>query len=238
MDKIRYERVVIISSDTEWQITKELLPHCEPIRCSPYGEWCVASMDVHGKSVDVPFVHGGWGKVSAAASAQYVIDRWHPRLLINLGACGGFEGQVAKGEILLVTSTIIYDIIEQIGDYEPPLAHYTTSLDLSWLRQPYPLSVTESVMMSADKDLDKQEIPHLSATFGAIAGDWESGAIAFVAHRNSTRCLILRGVSDVVGPDGGEAYGNMTLFREGTYAIMNTLLSSLPAWIVASCDNA
>lgn len=238
MNTSRYERVVIISSDTEWQVTKELLPHHGPLQCSPYGEWCVISMDLLGKAVEVPFVHGGWGKVSAAASAQYIIDQWHPHLLINLGTCGGFEGQVAKGEILLVTSTIIYDIIEQIDDYEAHLAHYTTTLDLSWFRQPYPIPVTESVMMSADKDLDRQEIPHLSTTFGAIAGDWESGAIAFVAHRNATRCLIVRGVSDVVGTDGGEAYGNINLFHEGTYAIMTTLLSSLPEWMVASSDKA
>ena len=39
-----------------------------------------------------------------------------------------------------------------------------------------------------------------------MALDWESGAIAWVAARNQTRCLILRGVTDLVGEAGDEAY--------------------------------
>lgn len=48
------------------------------------------------------FFHGGWGKIAAVASAQYVIDRWSPELLVNLGTCGGFEGEITKGTIILV----------------------------------------------------------------------------------------------------------------------------------------
>ena len=68
--------------------------------------------------------------------------------------------------------------------------------------------------------------------YGAVAGDWESGAIAFVATRNGTRCLILRGVSDLVGGEGGEAYdGNVHVFAEGATAVMQRLLKELPGWI-------
>lgn len=85
--------------------------------------------------------------------------------------------------------------------------------------------------MSADKDIDKDDIPHLISTFGAIAGDWESGAIAYVSHRNHTKCLILRGVSDVIGHVGGEAYADMSVFVKGARHVMMTLISSLPHWI-------
>jgi hypothetical protein len=39
----------------------------------------------------------------------------------------------------------------------------------------------------------REEIPHLKDRHHAAAGDWESGAIAFVAARNGVRRLILRG---------------------------------------------
>ncbi len=64
-----------------------------------------------------------------------------------------------------------------------------------------------------------------------MAGDWESGAIAWVADRNKTRCLILRGVTDLVGESGGEAYGNIELFIRNTAEVLETLMSSLPDWI-------
>jgi nucleoside phosphorylase len=44
------------------------------------------------RRADLAFLHGGWGKVAAAGSTQYAIDRWAPARLINLGTCGGFKG--------------------------------------------------------------------------------------------------------------------------------------------------
>jgi len=64
-----------------------------------------------------------------------------------------------------------------------------------------------------------------------VAADWESGAIAWVAQRNRVRCLILRGVTDLVGPNGGEAYGNLELFQSRTREVMQTLIGQLPDWL-------
>jgi len=55
-----------------------------------------------------------------------------------------------------------------------------------------------------------------------------------VAARNQTHCLILRGVSDLVGSDHGEAYGNYDLFVEGTTIVMRQLVDALPEWIMLS----
>ena len=164
----------------------------------------------------VVFVHGGWGKSSAAASAQYAIDRWSPNLVVNLGTCGGFEGEVEKYAVMLVERTVVYDIIEQMVDAEEAIRDYTTEIDLSWLREPYPHPVMRTVLVSADRDLMAEEISDLKSKYGAVAGDWESGAIAWVANRNRVRCLILRGVSDLVGDGGGEAYaGNVQIQLPG-----------------------
>jgi hypothetical protein len=46
--------------------------------------------------------------------------------------------------------------------------------------------------------------------------------------------LILRAVTDLVGEDGGEAYGNIELFHERTKEVMDELLSQLPGWLNAS----
>jgi adenosylhomocysteine nucleosidase len=223
--------VVIISANIEWQAVRTLLTGIQP-QTSPLGEWFVINLALAGRLEPVIFFHGGWGKIAAAASTQYVIGRWSPKLLVNLGTCGGFEGEIRPGTIILAERTLVYDIVEQMGDYDEHIAHYSTTLDLSWLGEDYPHPVRRTLLVSADRDLLVEDIPRLKAEFGAVAGDWESGAIAWVAARNGTRCLILRGVSDLVGGSGGEAYGgNIHVFVEGAKGILKRLVEALPAWL-------
>src|SRR5262245_6471661 len=59
----------------------------------------------------------------------------------------------------------------------------------------------------------------------------QSGAIAWVAKRNGKALLILRGVSDLVSLEKGEAQGNEALFEENATRIMQTLVNDLPKWM-------
>jgi adenosylhomocysteine nucleosidase len=93
------------------------------------------------------------------------------------------------------------------------------------------MPVCRALLLSADRDLIIEEIPRLKAKYAAIAGDWESGAIAYVAAHNQVRCLILRGVTDVVGSAGDDTYGNFDVFVERSAAMMGKLLAALPGWL-------
>ncbi len=222
---------VVISAGQEWDVVRERFGY-NGLSLSPYGEWCTAQVDVAGCAETVVFFHEGWGKIAAAGATQYVIDRWQPQLIVNLGTCGGFEGAIARETVVLAERTLVYDIIEQMGDPDAALRHYTTDLDLSWLMEPYPMPVQRGLLLSGDRDLVVEEVPVLRARFGAAAGDWESGAIAYVAARNGVRCLILRGVTDLVGADGGEAYdGSVTFYRAQARIVMTRLLNALPDWL-------
>lgn len=230
-NRVKSKVVVLISANIEWQAVRAILPEAK-IEISPYGEWFFHQIPIHGVEQPVLFFHGGWGKIAAAASTQYIIDHWSPDLLVNLGTCGGFDGEIEKGTILLVERAIVYDIFEQMGDFDEHIAHYTTELDLSWLNPNYPQDVKRTLIVSGDRDLVVEDIPDLKLRYGAVAGDWESGAIAFVAARNQTRCLILRGVTDLVGAKGGEAYeGNIQVFIDNTTSILKRLIDALPLWI-------
>lgn len=226
--------VIIISSEVEWEAVISLLPEIEH-HPSPFGRWFLHHIRASERDIATVIFQGGWGKISAAASTQYVIDRWKPPLLVNLGTCGGFEGCTERGEILLVDRTAVYDIVEQTTDPEAALAFYTTELDLSWLVKPPPLAVRRTLVVSGDRDLIPSEVPGLKAKFGAVAGDWESGSIAWVAARNGVRCLILKGVSDLVGERGGDIYdGNISAYENGTTTVMKKLVDALPAWLAVT----
>jgi len=230
--------VVLISANAEWRAVRSLYPDAT-VCMSPMGEWFESGWDSPGNgfatrkpgSSRVRFFHGGWGKIAAAASTQYVIDRWKPNLLINLGTCGGFEGEIERGTVILVERAIVYDIYEQMGDSAEHLAHYSTCIDLSWLGEDIPGGVRRALLVSGDRDLFPADIPGLKARFGAIAGDWESGAIAYVAACNEVRCLILRGVTDLVGEQGGEAYGDPEFFAGAAEEVMARLVAALPEWL-------
>jgi len=233
MDQFDDDVIILVSANIEWQATLNILKP-DTISNSPFGEWFRKNILVNGELLPIVFFHGGWGKISAAASTQFVVDMWDPVLIINIGTCGGFRGEVQRGTIILVQETLVYDIVEQMGDYEEHIEHYRTELDVSWLGSDYPISVKPSRMVSADRDILTTDIPWLKKSYSAIAGDWESGAVAFVAKRNHKKLLILRGVTDLVDGDGGEAYGKLDVFVSETEKIMDVLITSLPKWLEIS----
>lgn len=228
MDINQIKVVILISAETEWIEVKNHFPNGN-ISNSPFGEWFTIEL-VQNNSV--VFFQSGWGKILAASSTQYVIDKWNPNLIINVGTCGGFKGSIELGTIILVNHTIVYDIVEQMGDQDEAIEFFTSDLDLSWLGENYPIDVKIYKILSADRDIVPSDIPMLKKKFGGIAADWESGAIAYVANANKVKCLILRGVTDLVSVHGGEAYdGRLELFKERAKFIMQTLIQSLPKWI-------
>jgi len=214
--------VVIVSANAEWKAFKEIKKSENPeYRTSPYGQWFSKR---YGKNT-VVFFHGGWGKIDAAGSAQYVIDTFGPELIVNIGTAGGFHGAVNKGDIILVEKTITYDIHERMGDSEEAIAYYSTELECPDIRMDG--TKRKSAMVSADQHLDPSRIPYLRKHYNAIAGDWESSAIAHVAKKNKTRCYIIRGITDIVDKSGSETYGNIQSFEEESRVIMGKLVSLL-----------
>lgn len=258
--------IVIVSANAEWTPAKALLKPARVER-SPYGEFFTHTIG----GEPVLFLHGGWGKIAAAASAEYAIARWQPDVVINLGTCGGLAGRVARFDRLLVTRTIVYDIQEAIGDSAEAIADYSTDIDLAWLDAPprtagtagtaspvspvspvssespassassasavsttpaFPLRVQRAPLLSGDRDLVPAAVSDLTRRFPeAVAADWESGAIAYIAARRQTRLLILRGVSDLVSPTEGEAAGNAPLFVNNAAEMMRLLLDDLRALV-------
>ena len=214
---------VIVSANAEWEWVKRIFPGI-PGDPSPYGEYFFAEVAGH----KVLFFQGGWGKVAAAASTQYVIDRFKPTYLINLGTCGGVEGRINRFDVVAVERAVMYDIHEAMGDSSEAIAHYTTDLDIPALR-----SVRRVTMYSADRDLTPCHLRELERRCRPRVADWESGAIAWVAKRNRTRALILRGVTDLVNLDRADAEGNLQFFRESTQQVMQNLIRDLPEYMSA-----
>jgi adenosylhomocysteine nucleosidase len=222
----KIKTVILISADAEWQAVKGLFPTAE-YGITPYGEWFNWLIGAE----TLPVMQAGWGKSASGGAAQYAIDRWQPEILVNLGTCGGFAGRVERGEVILAERTVIYDIVEMMGDVVDCIAERSVDLNISWLKKPLPFEVRRSILVSGDRDIQPGEIPELVEKYGAVAADWESGTLAWVCARNGVKCLILRGVSDLVGEAGGEAYGDYGLFVEKTREVMKGLFEEFGEWV-------
>jgi adenosylhomocysteine nucleosidase len=216
---------VLISANAEWKVVKPLFPYASVER-SPYGEYFFDEVD----GSRTLFFHSGWGKVSAAGGTQYVIDHFHPTHLISISTCGGVEGRVRRFEILVAEKVVIYDIHEAMTNSTEAIDDYTTTLDVP---AQLPLNTTRTTIYSADRDLTPAGLLELERRYRPASVDWESGAIAWVAQRNATPVLIVRGVSDLVSLEEGEAEGNYALFQENAARVMQGLISDLPKWIAA-----
>lgn len=220
--------VINISAKAEWSVVRERYGEFQAKK-SPYGEYIVIEND--SQLSDFILFHGGWAKINAAGSTQFVINKFKPKLVINIGTCGGVEGKIATGNVILAEKTIVYDIYEKMFNPIEAISEFSTNLDLSWLSEPYPIEVKRKLLISGDTDLDPKHISELFLTYGAIAGDWESGAIAHICKINNVFCLILRGVTDIVSSNNGEAYNEPQIFINRTRTVMNYLLDSLTDWL-------
>jgi nucleoside phosphorylase len=83
------------------------------------------------------------------------------------------------------------------------------------------------IIASADQDILPANVPLLINKYNALAGDWESSAIAHISKKNNIKCYIIRGITDVVYTTGSETYGNMSVFERETEKIMGKLLHIL-----------
>ena len=77
--------VVLISAPTEWRVVRSYYPEPE-LHPSPFGDWFVVTLEVGEQAEPVIFFHGGWGKIAAAASTQYLIDRWSSARLSTISS--------------------------------------------------------------------------------------------------------------------------------------------------------
>jgi adenosylhomocysteine nucleosidase len=133
--------------------------------------------------------------------------------------------------VVVPDKLVIYDIYEaMLDDPSEGVPYYVTELDLP---AHFPTPAIRTTLYSADRDLTPTTLREIEHLYHPTAVDWESGAIAWVAKRNGISVVIMRGVSDLVSLEKGEAEGNGALWVENTARIMPVLVENLPKWMAA-----
>ena len=163
---------------------------------------------------------GGIGKANAAIAVTAMIERCHPRLVINTGCAGAYMGSgLAVGDLAVATTEILGDegVITSAGwlDFrgiglpllvrggkryynEIPLAGHAIdrAVDLAD-RLGSPLAVGPFVTVSTCSGT-VQRGAELGQRFTAVAENMEGGAVALACLRYGIDCLEIRVISNRV----------------------------------------
>ncbi|MBR6163226.1 5'-methylthioadenosine/adenosylhomocysteine nucleosidase [bacterium] len=153
----------------------------------------------------------GIGKVNAAMTTQFIIDKYNPKYIINTGLAGALADNLHSGDIIIAENVIQHDTKDALLQY----SKWKTSQEFD-REKPYPYSsdrnlaefyknkLTENgnrvhLGTIATGDIfveDRAKKDELNQNFGAAAVDMESGAIMQVGDRNSTPVLVIRTICD------------------------------------------
>jgi adenosylhomocysteine nucleosidase len=221
----RMQIVVQVSTIREWDALLALLPHSSEVQSSPTGSFVTYTWSsFHGPLTGV-LLHGGTGKILAAASAQYAALTWRPTYLFLLGTCGAIDPKIRELDVIYATRTIVHDIA-----IEAKVRELTTDLPGLWTHVVTPYPVHRGLMVSGDLAVTAANVQLVRDRFPALAADWESGAVAKVCALNGIPCAILKGVSDL--PEAAVAqqleryYTNTPRVMERVWQILEQYLAA------------
>ena len=155
---------------------------------------------------DVVACAGGVGKVNAAMSAQLLISRYQPDVVLNVGVAGCFEN-VPIGTLVLADRFMQHDVdTSGIGD---PVGLVSTVN-----RMDFPTAEPERARAAMDKTgypyrvgsvatgewfaTECDRARWIAATFHPLLIEMEGGAAAQVCLRNGVPFMALKSVSDCV----------------------------------------
>ena len=218
-----------VCSGREWRAIKDILSvDSERISNSPLGEYFSASIN----KKEFLFQHSGPTKTRAAACCQLIINKWQPDLVVNIGTCGGVSEKLKCLDIILATKTVQYDCLDFMdGKDQIFYAPMVTELDNSWLKlDKIADHLYQGIIGTADQDLTYQTAIKLREN-GVLAVDWESGAIAKICELNNTKCLILRGITDIpANRHDSDKTQQTNDYKKNTYSVMEKLLNYFSAF--------
>ena len=147
---------------------------------------------------------GGIGKVNAAMSAQYFIDRYQPEWIVNAGVAGSFR-DLAIGTVVLAEDFVQHDIDTSAVDGVPGLI---PTLNLTALPTDQPdragtiltgmnVAFERGRVATGDVFMTKGDRANaVAAEFSPTLCEMEGCAIAQVCLRNQVKFTALKSVSD------------------------------------------
>lgn len=168
-------------------------------------------------------MRSGLGKVSASVATTLMIERFHPKKVINMGSAGGLDPSLRVGDIVISEQVRHHDVdfrpfgFEMGQVYDMP-ADYSADAelieaakaaleDLTFLDQnavdEHPVTGKIGLVCTGEAFISKQEYLDAIKTHfpSALAVEMEGAAIAQTCFLLKTPFVVVRSLSDIAGKD-------------------------------------
>lgn len=170
------------------------------------------------EGVDVVLVQCGIGKVASAIATTLLIQQFSPDCVINTGSAGGFDPELAVGDIVISSELRYHDVDVTAFGYEmgqvpklpaafqadPRLINAANDCiqDMGFCQTKQGLITTGDSFMC-----DPVRIEQVRANFPSmLAVEMEGAAIAQVCHQLQTPFVVIRSLSDIAGKESPTSF--------------------------------
>ena len=149
----------------------------------------------------------GVGKVSAAMTTQYLINKFDPEIILFTGIAGALNSSYKIGDIIIANTCIQYDIDASELGFSPGTIPYT---DYKTFTSDYELlglskkietknTIHFGTILTGDQFISHKKrinYKHLFDYFKGDAIEMEGAALAHVCTHNNLPFLVIRTISD------------------------------------------
>lgn len=164
----------------------------------------------------------GVGKVNSSTTTQFIIDKFKPRYIINIGIAGGLTPDLKIGDTIIADKMIQYDfdltalgkpkgyMDDGSGTDKPTIYYSNKPLVDKFVQYKELIKRTGTIATGDVFVIDAKIKSDIQKEFGADAIDMESAAIVQTAKRNNIPVVVLRTISDGVNDTTNDYRQNKT----------------------------
>ncbi|MBP3635104.1 MAG: hypothetical protein J6J17_01415 [Bacilli bacterium] len=207
---------VLLASKEEWNVLLNVYNISEDyLEKYPYGEFYRTNFN--GK--DIVFYRSGARKINAAASTQYMIDRFSLEKVIIIGTCTAVNDSYDYNDILIPNKIIDYDYVIRELSFNID--------DSSFIELPeanISLEYVDGILGSSDKALVMWKDLTYLASVGIDASDMESYAVCKVCMNNNIGFNIIKGISDRPMKSENGYDEQLEVYEENTPIVMKKVI--------------
>jgi len=158
----------------------------------------------------------GIGKVNAAMSTQYIIDKIKPDYLINVGVAGSLLPELTFGDVVIANDLVQHDVDATAFDLPlgqiPRLNVFAFPTDSKLVKKLNSMVATDYTIhvgriVSGDCFIHHgDKAKQLAKHFNALACEMEGAAIGHVCYLNQVPFAVVRALSDMAGQDNSAVH--------------------------------
>jgi adenosylhomocysteine nucleosidase len=198
----------------------------DPARWSEVDPWPFGVRRRERWSRDAIVVQTGIGTTNAAAAAQYTLDRFDPRRIVNLGLVGCLDPAIAIGTVHAVDVCAFFDVDATVFGYKFGQIPRTSVTEYKLARRE--TALPQARLISGDTFVTDPGAFHPDlGGFEADFVDMELAAIAHTLFRNNRLSLLesYKAASDYCNGESTEAFeSNMPAALAGLAGIAERIL--------------